>query len=101
LSHPKTWPRLTQQLQRLLTHETEEGKEAAGEEEPDHDVGQAVHAQIETTAAHQSAPRAENRPSEFEFVFFQLERQLRQLKYTRAHHVLKIKMVAISICLEM
>jgi hypothetical protein len=44
----------------MLTHETEEGKEAAGEEEPDHDVGQAVHAQVETAAAHQSAPRAEN-----------------------------------------
>ncbi len=44
----------------MLTHETEEGKEATGEEEPDHDVGQAVHAQVETTAAHQSAPRAEN-----------------------------------------
>jgi hypothetical protein len=99
----------------LLTHETEERKEAAGEEEPDHDVGQAVHAQVETTAAHQRAPRAENqngshqrgnttniyhnaptlksrwRPSIF-------VRKGNTLMITRAHHVLKIKMAAISIC---
>ncbi len=53
----------------MLTHETEEGKEAAGEEEPDHDVGQAVHAQIEATAAHQSAPRAENQDGSHQYLF--------------------------------
>ncbi len=58
----------------MLTHETEEGKEAAGEEETDYDIGQAVHAQVETTAAHQSAPRAENQDGGHQYLLVEVQK---------------------------
>jgi hypothetical protein len=46
----------------FLTYEAEDWEEAAGEEEADHNIREAVHAQIQAAAAHQSAPRAEKTP---------------------------------------
>ncbi len=47
-----------------------------------------------TTAIHQSPQRAENQDGGHKYLLGEVT----QLQITRAHHVLKIKMAAISIC---